>query len=243
MRRMTAAPVFPADLDGILHRSREVPPVRTATSASGHLTVVRDVFSEPQVDRMIALLDEAMYPALRRMWVPIPAEAITRMRRNYCEVLPKTTRLRTGNLDPGRSAAFQVGRRIGLVEMMRCEPLRRLGSAITGRRLRAGPNCQVLCYDAGDYTGPHNDHHPENPELRDGYVDVHIALSNRAVAHQWLVYEEGGYLTNMVDIASRSAILGYRLPFWHYTTPLVARPRHEHEARRWLLLSTYEIER
>jgi hypothetical protein len=31
----------------------------------------------------------------------------------------------------------------------------------------------------------------------------------------------------------------YRLPFWHYTTPLVGRPGKEDAARRWVLLGTF----
>jgi hypothetical protein len=31
----------------------------------------------------------------------------------------------------------------------------------------------------------------------------------------------------------------YRLPFWHYTTPLVAKPGAEDAARRWVLLGTF----
>jgi hypothetical protein len=31
----------------------------------------------------------------------------------------------------------------------------------------------------------------------------------------------------------------YRLPFWHYTTPLAAKPGAEATARRWVLLGTF----
>jgi hypothetical protein len=34
-------------------------------------------------------------------------------------------------------------------------------------------------------------------------------------------------------------ITAYRLPFWHYATPLVAKPGREREARRWVLLGTF----
>ncbi len=31
----------------------------------------------------------------------------------------------------------------------------------------------------------------------------------------------------------------YRLPFWHYTTPMVAKRGREEQARRWVLLGTF----
>jgi hypothetical protein len=36
-----------------------------------------------------------------------------------------------------------------------------------------------------------------------------------------------------------SGIAVYRLPFWHYTTPLVARRGAEATASRWVALATY----
>jgi hypothetical protein len=34
----------------------------------------------------------------------------------------------------------------------------------------------------------------------------------------------------------------YRLPFWHYTTPLIAKRGQEARARRWLLLGSFDYE-
>jgi len=34
-------------------------------------------------------------------------------------------------------------------------------------------------------------------------------------------------------------VSAYRLPFWHYVTPLVAAPGRAREARRWVLLGTF----
>jgi hypothetical protein len=48
---------------------------------------------------------------------------------------------------------------------------------------------QVLRYGAGDYAGPHNDHDPEEPDAKDGYLDVHLSFSSPSVAHQWIVHE------------------------------------------------------
>ena len=44
----------------------------------------------------------------------------------------------------------------------------------------------------------------------------------------------------MTRVSTVGGITVYRLPFWHYTTPLlVDRP----SARRWLLLATFGIDR
>jgi hypothetical protein len=38
------------------------------------------------------------------------------------------------------------------------------------------------------------------------------------------------------------SIAVYQLPFWHYTTPMLARPGVD-DARRWLLLASYMVDR
>ena len=101
---------------------------------------------------------------------------------------------------------------------------------------------QVICYEPGDYSGPHNDHHPENADTRNGFIDLHVMFANDAVAQQLLVYEERGYLSRAHDVAGAPAIAVYRLPFWHYTTPLAARRGREDRARRWLLLGTFDYD-
>jgi len=58
------------------------------------------------------------------------------------------------------------------------------------------------------------------------------------VAHQWLVYSRAGHFSEIVSVASPASVTAYRLPFWHYTTPLAAKPRHT-DAARWVLLGTF----
>ena len=73
-----------------------------------------------------------------------------------------------------------------------------------------------------------------------GYLDLHVSLSGRGVAQQWLVYAVQGHFSRIVDVATAGGITAYRLPLWHYTTPLVAKARaRPAEARRWLLLGTF----
>ena len=111
--------------------------------------------------------------------------------------------------------------------------------AIAGRKLDRRSGQQALCYGAGDYAGPHNDHHPENKRAAKGYLDLHLSLSSPSVDHQYLVYAKGGHFTEMVPVAGLGTLTIYRLPFWHYTTPLQAKTGQEAKARRWVLLATY----
>lgn len=186
------------------------------------------------------LLDRALYDRLELLEHPIPPESIWEMTKNYAELLPKTARVRTAFLERRRERAYRRAEEIGLVAMLRSESFAAFAAALAGRALRQRWGIQVLCYGPGDYAGPHNDHHPEEPAARRGYLDLHVSLSGRGVAQQWLVYAVQGHFSRIVDVATAGGVTAYRLPIWHYTTPLVpkagARPT---EARRWLLLGTF----
>lgn len=189
------------------------------------------------------LLDRALFDALETIDTPVPPESIWDMRADYSETLPKTARVLTAYLESRRERAWRAAERIGLVAMLRSQSFRAFAAALAGRALAARHGIQVLCYRPGDYSGPHNDHHPENPRARDGYVDIHLGLAAPAVAHQHLVWARGGHFSETVQVAGGAAgaatLAAYRLPFWHFTTPLVARPGAEARARRWVLLGTF----
>lgn len=184
-------------------------------------------------------LEEELRATLTPMEDPIPPESILGMTENYSELLPKTVRVRTALLESRRSRSWGAAERIGLTAMLRSESFAAFASVVSGRALRRKWGIQVLCYGPGDYTGPHNDHHPEDLEARDGYVDMHVSLATPAVAHQWLVYAKGGHFSEMTRVNTVGGVTVYRLPFWHYTTPLMARPGAEADARRWVLLGTF----
>ena len=216
--------------------------------ACGRLTTERFVALPEVVDRRkaqgaLALLERALTDVLEPMNEPIPPETITAMQFNYEEWLPKSVRARTAYFDTKRERAYEAADRIGLVTMMRSESFRAFAAALAGRGLRSKWGMQVLCYGPGDYTGPHNDHHPEDVEAKDGYVDVHVSLATGAVAHHALVYEQDGHLCEMVDVNTLGGVTAYRLPFWHYTTPLQAKAGRTKDARRWLLLGTFLFDR
>lgn len=187
------------------------------------------------------LLDEGLYDYLRVEQRQIPPESMTRMKVNYSESLQKTMHFKTATLNRKATRAYQAAERIGLLRMMRSESLARFVEMVTGLKLDRDLNIQVSCYEPGDYAGPHNDHHPEYPSIRNGYIDFHVMFANDAVAHHYLVYAERGHFSKIVDINIHGAISVYKLPFWHFTTPLAAKPGRETEARRWLLLGSFVI--
>jgi hypothetical protein len=186
-----------------------------------------------------ALLDRHMLLTLSPLAAAIPEGSIWNQTRNYQERLPKTARARTAYLERRRGRAWRAAEEIGLIAMMRSPSFRAFAEAVSGRPLDAKFGQQVLCYGAGDYAGPHTDHHPEDPRAASGYIDFHISFGSRAVAHQYLVYARDGHFSDMVDVNTPGGITVYRLPFWHYTTPLQARPGRVDAARRWVVLGTF----
>jgi hypothetical protein len=189
-----------------------------------------------------ALLARAMGPHMVTLAKAIPPESILNQTRNYQERLPKVARMRTAYLERAGSKAWHAATRIGVVALLRSASFRRFAEAIAGRALATPPGVQVLCYGPGDYAGPHTDHHPEDPAAKDGYLDVHLTFCDDGVAQQHLVYARGGHLTEVVDVTTAGGITIYRLPFWHYTTPLLPK-RGRKDAARWVLLGTFLFKR
>lgn len=189
--------------------------------------------------RALAALEAELRPHLRRMERGIPPESISGQTRNHQERLIKTVRVSTAFLDRRSSAAWRAAERIGLIAMTASDSWHRFAEVLAGRGLDRRAGRQVLCYGDGDYSGPHTDHHPEEPRARDGYVDLHLTLAGPAVNHQWLVYAEHGHFRHVLDVATLGGITAYRLPFWHYTTPLAAKRGRAADARRWVVLGTF----
>jgi hypothetical protein len=240
---------FPTEFDDLLNakgRRLFADPPQLETLIARRRTPI--VLLEGIIDRGVAadcvrLLDEAMYARLRRMHTPIPREALTGMTQNYSEQLRKTVRVKTVTFNSGASKARDAARAIGLDAMLKSASFLRCAQAVTRSPLRGDHwGRQVICYESGDYSGPHNDHHPEREETRNGFIDFHVMFSNAAVAQQLLVYEERGYLSAAREVTRQPAIAAYRLPFWHYTTPLIAREGQEASARRWLLLGSFDYD-
>jgi hypothetical protein len=213
-----------------------------ALTAKENLCLFRIPVSSGKLATLTDFIDRRLATHLRVLRSPIPKDIIRKLKVNYSESLPKTMRIRTADLDAKSGRAKRVAASLGLIAVLKSDELRRFGERVTGKKLQPDPGCQVICYEPGDYSGPHTDHHPEERELRDGYVDIHIMLSSPKVASQLLVYERQGMLNEVAEIGKGMSIAVYQLPFWHYTTPMLARPGAD-DARRWLLLASYFVDR
>ena len=194
-----------------------------------------DLLDRARVGRLRRALEANLSDVLEPLERPIPPETISEMRRDYGELLPKTSRARTIYFESRREPGVKAAEKLGLVRLMRSSSFKAFAEALAGRKLAAGWGLQVLRYGPGDYAGPHNDHHPENKDAKGGYIDLHLSLCTPGIAHQWLVYSRAGHFSEIVSVARPSTVTAYRLPFWHYTTPLVGQPA----AARWVLLGTF----
>ena len=199
------------------------------------------IINKQRAEEYVEILDDHLYQHLAIEQRRIPRESITNMKENYEEVLNKTMHVKTAFFQRRDARSYQAAERIGLLRMMRSRTFTGFVEAVTGLKLDRDLNIQVSCYEHGDYVGPHNDHHPEEEAIKDGFVDFHVMFTNKAVAHQYLVYEEKGHFSRILDVNIQGGASIYKLPFWHYTTPLAGKVGQEKHARRWLLLGTFRI--
>lgn len=191
--------------------------------------------------KLVQTLEKRVSPFLRPIKALVDEETITGMETNFAEALPKTLRNWSVSLNSPATPAYKVACDIGLVSLLKSESLREFASAVSGFQLSSRPGMQVIRYGSGDYVGPHNDHHPEDLHLRNGYVDLQITLSQPGVARQYLIYEKGGFFNQLCNVGIKSGVAVSMLPFWHQVTPLEVKPGQERDAHRWLLLASFEI--
>lgn len=194
-----------------------------------------DLLAPGKAKAAFALLERALGPVVKPMERTIPPESILNQTRNYQERLPKTVRVRTADLDASRGKAREAARATGLAAMLLSPSFCDFAEALAGRKLMRGFGRQALRYGPGDYSGPHTDHHPEDPVAKDGYFDLHLSFVGGGATRQLLVYAKDGHLSETVDVAVPGLVSAYRLPFWHYTTPLEGKS----SAARWLILGTF----
>ena len=241
MRSNAIPPAIPVEFEDLLNRNgRRVlagthPLCGALADPRTRFLAADDLLDRLKAARLRKALDEHLADVLEPLAQPIPPESIWEMRHDYGELLPKTSRARTIFFDSRREPGVKTAERIGLVRLMRSESFRAFAEALAGRKLASGWGLQVLRYGPGDYAGPHNDHHPENKHAAQGYIDLHLSLCTPGVAHQWLVYSRAGHFGEIVSVAASATVTAYRLPFWHYTTPLVGKPG----GARWVLLGTF----
>jgi hypothetical protein len=233
---------FPAEITNLLtvRGRRALAGDRLAAAlAAEHVVYVAGAIDRDAALALHALLERRMRPLLVSLERPIPPESIANQTRNHQERLVKVARQATAYLERRDSRAFRMAERIGLVALLRSASLRALAERLAGRALDPRSGQQVLRYGAGDYVGPHTDHYPEDPRAASGYIDVHLSFAHHAVRHHALVWAVDGHFTRMADVSRPGGIAIYRLPLWHYTTPLVARRGAAATASRWVALATY----
>ena len=191
--------------------------------------------------KAIALLEQTLAPCMRIVNTPIPGELIAKLKHNFSESLPKTFHNCSVTFNSPGTVAVAVAKKICLLQMLSSKSLHRFAEEQSGYSLDREKGFQVIYYKAGDYVGPHNDHHPQDWNLRDGYIDLHITLTNQFVESQFFIYERNGLLNQMLDISISSGLTLSRLPYWHQVTPLIAKKGKEKQAKRWLLLVSFSI--
>jgi hypothetical protein len=232
---------IPAEFEDLLSRAgRKVlagthPLCGALTNPRTRFLMADDLLDRRKAVAIRHVLEAKLSSSLETLEQPIPPESIWEMRRDYGELLPKASRARTIYFDSRREPGVKMAERLGLARMMRSASFRAFAEALVGRKLASGWGLQVLRYGPGDYAGPHNDHHPQNKRAERGYIDLHLSLCTPSVEHQWLVYSRAGHFSEIVSVAGLATVTAYRLPFWHYTTPLVGAKR----AARWVLLGTF----
>ena len=230
---------FPAEFEALLSpRGRRL----LAASHPAHGVLARDTFftatgllDPRQLTGCTRLLAKTFTDLLveQASELPSPESAIF----SHGDRLPKVGR-QSVVPSAGAAGATALARAedIGLKAMVFSESFRAFARALAGRALTEPFTAQVLCYRPHDYVGPHTDFHPSQPALRDGYVDVHLTFCTAGVTQQFLVYAKNGHLSEQRSIAASGTVTAYRLPFWHYTTPLQARRASD---RRWIVMGSF----
>ena len=233
--------VFPKEFSDLLNKKGLL---ILAGNADGQrdkrIAVVQNIIRSEYVEVLVKEMEQQLYPLLKNYYAPIPEDLIRKMRKNYSEKLGKSMKMKSAEMNAKNSLAYKKGVEMGLVAMLNSQSYKRMGEELLGAKFGESNGNQVICYRHGDYVSPHNDHHPEDANSRKGYFDIQFMLSNKYVKYQWLVYEKNGFLNSMADISTPSGISVYRLPFWHYTTPMISHQGKQQEARRWLLLHSFE---
>lgn len=230
---------FPLEFEGLLSRAgRKVlagtHPAAGALQREGFFTAsgLLEAKLLPGCRKLIARAFEKLLLEISR---PLPSASSSN--QSYEDTLPKVGRLLSVPMEGlDRFIAQRAAREIGLLQMMESESFRRFSEVLAGVPLGPLAAAQVLCNRRGDYAGPHTDNHPHEPGARDGYVDVHLTLTSAGVREQYIVYQRDGHLSAMAPIAIDGTVTAYRLPIWHYTTPLQTRSLSD---RRWLVLGTF----
>lgn len=152
-------------------------------------------------------------------------------------------------LDESQEVFFKKS---NLLNFCQSASLKQFAESVTGYKLSQDSKSGVLvvCYGPYDYLSSHNDvKWPlaagwTNITEPTEYVDVHLTFTTAGVDQQFLVLQNGHFLNDIRGGKPVNGTIGvYRLPFWHYTTPLIPKEGQEDNARRWIIMVNYAIQR
>lgn len=232
---------FPHEFEALLSRAGRK--VLAGTHAATGALLREGFFAAPGLlePKLLAgcrkLLARTFEDTLVEISRPLPPP--TGSSQSYEDTLPKVGRMLSVPLNGLERYVMQrVAKEIGLLQMLESESFRRFSEVLAGVPLGPLAAAQVLCNRRGDYAGPHTDNHPNEPGAQHGYVDVHFTFVTPGVKEQFIVYQRDGHLSAMAPIAVDGTVTAYRLPLWHYTTPLQTRSAAD---RRWLVLGSFHF--
>lgn len=187
--------------------------------------------------KLLHTLQRQVEPHLIPLSQTIDPKLTLHQRLNYSEIFKKVMRVKTLRLDNPKSKS--IWESCNIEALISPKLARQCCEKLFGRTFLPSFGRQVVCYSEGDYFGPHNDHHPELPHMRHGYVDFHYYVCTPEVDSQFIVYENKGHLNKLVSLAQPVGLNIYQLPFWHYTTPLQVRSDSTGKGRRWIVMYTF----
>ncbi|MFT3711448.1 MAG: hypothetical protein QM817_27760 [Archangium sp.] len=194
-----------------------------------------NLLDERQLPALAVTLSETFSEILEETARKLPRANSTKKANE--ESLPKVGRqLSIPTMGPMTPLARFHATEIGLMQMCFSASYRRFAEVLAGEPLTSLHTAQVFANRPGDYVGPHTDHHPDEPAVANGYVDMHLTFCTPGVRQQFIVYERDGHLAAMAPIAASGTVTAYRLPLWHYTTPMQAETEVD---RRWLVLGSF----
>ncbi|MDP3155772.1 MAG: hypothetical protein Q8N23_24075 [Archangium sp.] len=230
---------FPHEFEALLSRTGRKVLAGTHTASGALLRegfFASAAFLEPKLlagcRKLLARTFEASLVEISR---PLPPP--TSSAQSYEDSLPKVGRLLSVPITGLEMFVMRrLAKEIGLMQMLESESFRRFSEVLAGVSLGPLAAAQVLCNRRGDYAGPHTDNHPNEPGAQHGYVDVHFSFVTPGVRAQFIVHQRDGHLSAMAPIAIDGTVTAYRLPLWHYTTPLQTRSLAD---RRWLVLGSF----
>ncbi|MCG8417043.1 MAG: hypothetical protein MJE77_03745 [Proteobacteria bacterium] len=240
--------VFPSELADVLNAKGKAILNGRARKPVDQPSVVfwGEVVDRRKTDKLIKILDEKFYAVLSARPTDNDIIPIPRDYRGFAldGVAPYSCRVRCGYVNKTDDPeVYELADKYGINTFMNSQSLLQFASKVTGYELAHGSDGaygQLSCYQKGDYVGLHSDWYGTAKSTH-YFVDLQIHLPNRYTESHLFIYQRGEHLNGCVDFGATPSLSVCRFPFWHMTTPLRSRPRHDAKARRWLLMTALEI--